>query len=336
MRIAVVGLGFMGMVHLKAIRNISRHSLAAVVSEDPVKLSGDLSAIAGNLGGPGEKMDFSTIGRYKNVDELLKDPKVDAVDLCLPTHLHEPVTLAALRAGKHVLVEKPMGIDGASCDRMIAEAEKQGRTLMVAQVLRFFPAYIALRDALPQLGAVRSAMFRRRCAGPAWAKWLVDKSKSGGGVFDLVIHDADQVIQHFGLPAEISATGHEDLSRGVDVMDSQLYYANGLVVTITGGWHHPKSYPFSMEYTVVCDGGTVEYSSAGREPALHRANGESEILPLPATDGYQGEIEYFLDCAESGRKPELCSPQDSAAAVRLTKLLEQSRSRNGEKVACRF
>ena len=85
----------MGMVHLKAIRNIPHATLAAVVSEDPVKLSGDLSAIAGNLGGPGEKMDFSNVAQYTRIEDCLNDKNVDAVDLCLPTHLHESVTTAA-------------------------------------------------------------------------------------------------------------------------------------------------------------------------------------------------------------------------------------------------
>lgn len=326
----------MGMVHLKAIRNLNGHALGAVVSDSEAKLAGDLSAISGNLGGPGEAMDFSRIGRYKTLEQCLEDSAVEAVDLCLPTHLHLPATLAAVAAGKHVLVEKPMALDGDECDRMIGAARDAGRTLMVAQVLRFFPAYLALRDALGGLGTMRSAMFRRRCAGPAWAKWIADKKHSGGGVFDLVIHDADQAIQHFGLPEYVSATGYENLAAGMDVIEGQLYYGNGAVVTISGGWHHPKSYPFSMEYTVVCDGGTVEYSSDGRDPALYDADGEKHVLPLAPTDGYQGEIQYFLDCAAAGKAPEVCDPRDSAAAVRLTQLLAESRARNGEKVRCQL
>lgn len=336
MRIAVVGLGFMGMVHLKALKNIPGAKLTAVVSEDPVKLSGDLTAIAGNLGGPGEEFDFSAVQKYTKVDEMLRDREVDAIDICLPTHLHEPVTTAALRAGKHVLVEKPMGLSGAECDCMIREAQKAGRVLMTAQVLRFFPSYIVLRETLPQLGAVRSAFFRRRCAGPAWAKWHVNKAISGGGVFDLVIHDADMCIHLFGMPEAVSSTGYEDLPRGIDTIEAQLYYSSGLVATITGGWHHPRSYPFSMEYTVVADGGAVEYSSAGRQPELYRPDGSHELLPEPAKDGYQGEIEYFLECAAAGRQPEICKPEESAAAVRLTRLMSEARARNGEKVKCQF
>jgi predicted dehydrogenase len=335
MRIAVAGLGFMGMVHLKALKNIPGVTLAAVASNDPVKLAGDLSSIEGNLGGPGEKMDFTGVAKYPDWETCVQDPNVDAVDLCLPTNLHAPATIAALRAGKHVLVEKPMALNGEECDAMIEEARKAGRILMTAQVLRFFPAYLVLGNVLPRLGTVRSALFRRRCAGPAWAKWHINKSNSGGGVFDLVIHDADQCIQHFGLPESVSATGYENLPAGVDVIEAQLYYP-GFTATITGGWHHPKSYPFSMEYTVVADGGAVEYSSAGRPPVLYRSDGEVEPLPEPEKDGYQAEIEYFLECASTGKQPELCLPADSANAVKLTKLFEEARAKNGEKVKCQF
>src|ERR1043166_2399205 len=113
MLIAVLGLGFMGSTHLKALRKIPQATLAAVVSSDEKKLAGDLSAIQGNIGGPGEKMDFSGIARYSAIEEALGDPNVDAVDICLPTDQHAPVAIEALRAGKHVLVEKPMEIGRA-------------------------------------------------------------------------------------------------------------------------------------------------------------------------------------------------------------------------------
>lgn len=325
----------MGMVHLKAIKNIPGLTLAAVASSDPVKLSGDLSQIAGNLGGPGEKMDFTHVAKHTSWESLVQDPSLDAVDLCLPTHLHAPAAQAALRAGKHVLVEKPMARNQQECEAMMNEAQKAGKVLMTAQVLRFFPAYRALAQALPRLGNLRSALFRRRCAGPSWAKWHVDKTNSGGGVFDLLIHDVDQCIEHFGLPEAVSATGFENLPAGVDLITAQLHYA-GFTAVITGGWHHPKSYPFSMEFTVVGDGGAVEYSSAGRPPTLYRADGEVETLPQEEKDGYQAEIEYFLECASTGKPPERCPPQESALAVALTKLLDEARSRNGEKVKCQF
>ena len=124
------------------------------------------------------------------------------------------------------------------------------------------------------------------------------------------------------------------LSRGIDVLLATLYYENGLKVSVTGGWHHPKSYPFSMEYTVVADGGTLEYSSAGRVPTLYREDGSEETLPLTEHDGYVEEIKYFVQCAKANKQPGFCPPESSVQAVKLALLLDQARSRNGEVIPC--
>jgi predicted dehydrogenase len=336
MRIAVLGLGFMGSTHLKALRNVSGARLAAVVSSDEHKLSGDLSAIQGNLGGPGEKMDFSGVARYHTVDEALHDSNIDAVDICLPTDKHASTAIDALRAGKHVLVEKPMALYGQSADRMIEESERSGKLLMTAQVLRFLPAYAAAGTMLKSadLGPVRSAIFRRRCAAPAWSKWLSDPGKSGGGVFDLLIHDVDYCVHLFGAPAAVSATGYEDAPRGIDSILAQLHY-RGLDAIVTGGWHHPKAYPFSMEFTIISDGGTLEFSSASGPLTLYKADGEETSVEIPEKDGFEAELEYFVACASSGAKPERCPPRESALAVRVARAMLESRAMNGERIACR-
>lgn len=335
MKIAVLGLGFMGSTHLKALRSVTRATLAAVVSADEKKLSGDLSDIQGNLGGPGEKMDFSGVARYRTVDEALRDPNVDAVDICLPTASHAPVAIAALRAGKHALVEKPMALDGEAADRMIGEAERSGRLLMTAQVLRFLPSYAAAAEIVrsAQLGAVRSAIFRRRCAAPAWSRWLSDPGQSGGGVFDLLIHDVDYCIHLFGAPAAVSAAGYEDMPRGIDIIVARFHYPD-LEVVITGGWHHPKAYPFAAEFTVVADGGTLEYNTGGCPLTLYQADGVDTPVTVEDRDGFEAELEYFVACAASGSKPVRCPPRESAMAVRLALKMLESRKKNGERIKC--
>ena len=269
----------------------------------------------------------------REIAQVIADPDVDAVDICLPTSLHAPVALQALQAGKHVLVEKPMALDVETSRQMIEAARKHERVLMVAQVLRFFPAYLALEEILSsgRIGSPRSAMFRRRCGAPAWGAWLTDPKQSGGGVFDLLIHDIDLCLHLFGKPETVSATGSEALADGVDIITAELHYDRWTAV-ITGGWHHPKSYPFSMEYTLVAEKGTVEYSSLGRAPTLYRADGEIEMLALREQDGYRAEIEYFLDCCRRGESPNLCPPEESADAVALALCILEARKRNGEKI----
>jgi len=336
MRVGVIGLGFMGSTHIQALLSIPGAELAAVCSRDEAKLSGDLSAIKGNTGRPGAKLNFANVAKYREIHQILEDPSLDAIDICLPTYQHASVAIDALRAGKHALVEKPMALDAASARQMIAEARTHDRVLMVAHVLRFFPMYAALRELLSsgRIGVARVATFQRRCAAPTWSGWLSDPQQSGGGVFDLLIHDVDMCLHLFGRPETISATGHEAPASGVDVIAAQLHYPGNRTVIITGGWHHPKSYPFSMEYTVAADAGTVDYSSLNRPPTLYRANGEMEPLPMPDVDGYRAEIEYFLDSCRHNRTPELCPPEESADAVALTQCMLEARNRNGEKIRC--
>jgi predicted dehydrogenase len=310
MRLAVVGLGFMGGVHLKALASVPSVELAAVVSrraaESPAK-------------------------HYINLDQALADAEIDAVDLCLPTDLHESATIAALRAGKHVLVEKPMALSVESCHRMIAEAERARKILMVAHVLRFFPAYIALQRVVDQreLGAIRAATFRRRCAQPGWSEWITDKARSGGGAFDLLIHDVDMALRLFGPPSGISATGYEDASAGVDVISARFFYP-GFVAGISGGWMFPGSYPFAMEFTVLGSGGLLEFNSESRPLKRY---GSGEEVALESTDGYVAEISYFAECCRTGEQPSLCTPSSSAESVQLALAMFEARTKNGERIS---
>lgn len=327
----------MGATHIRALDGIEGVTLAAISSSDPKKLAGDLSSVGGNLGEGFAMIDFSQVDKHPRWETILQDPTIDAVDICLPTHLHAPATEAALRAGKHVLVEKPMALDFETAIQLVVLAKEQGKILMAAQVLRFFPMYRQMADLLRSgtLGRVRAATFRRRCSAPSWAAWLQDKSVSGGGVFDLLIHDVDMALHLFGTPTAVSATGCEALADHVDTINAQLYYEGLDSVTVAGGWHH-GTFPFSMEYTIVADGGTVEYSSAsGSDPQVYRPGQDAETLSPPATvDGYQEEIRYFVECCATGTEPVYCSPAESAQAVKVTRLMSEARKKNGEK--CRL
>jgi predicted dehydrogenase len=334
LKVGVVGLGFMGSTHLQAYQSLPEFELAAVASSDERKLAGDLSAIEGNLDRPGESMDFGSAARYKTAAELFADPHVEAVDLCVPSHLHALLTVEALSAGKHVLVEKPMALTADECDEMIAAAKAHGKVLMVAQVLRFWPDYVAARDLLRsgRLGPAKAAFFRRKCAAPAWGKWMQDRSKSGGGVFDLLIHDFDFCLHLFGKPESVTAGGVEEMEKGIDVVEAELIYEHPNPVIISGGWHHTRSYPFSMEFSIVCEEGTLDFHSGLRRLTLYGRDGSVEEPALPDMDGFQGELQAFLHACAAGKLPEICPPEESALATRMALAMRTSRERGGEPV----
>jgi predicted dehydrogenase len=309
----------MGSTHVKAVRALSGVELAAVCSRDSKKLSGDFSEIRGNIGDTGGQVDLSGVAKYHEIGILLSDPAIDAVDICLPTEMHERVAIEALRVGKHVLVEKPMALDGPAAARMVKEAEQQERTLMAAQVIRFWPEYAALRDTVRsgRLGVLRGAVFRRRCAAPSWGNW------EGGGAFDLLIHDVDFVLHLLGKPEALSATGVHDDDAGIDLLHATFFYPGAVDVLITGGWLNRGAYPFSMEFTVTFDRDTIEFSTASG----------AGVLIGPPERPYAAEIAYFARCC-AGEPNELCPPSESADAIKLLRLALAARSRRGEKVPC--
>ena len=102
----------MGATHLKAFSAIDGVEVGAISTSNPRSLEGDLSHIRGNLGRETGVYDFSKTRKYQHWRELLTDPELDAVDICLPTDLHVEASQIALKAGKHVLCEKPNGVVG--------------------------------------------------------------------------------------------------------------------------------------------------------------------------------------------------------------------------------
>jgi len=332
LKIAVAGLGFMGATHIRAWYSVAGASLAAVVSGNPAKLAGDLRDTGGNLAQQSQLFDFSQVKRYTSIPEALADPAIDAVDLCLPTHLHAPVGLAALRAGKHVLVEKPLALSSAEADTLVEESRVSGRTLMAGHILRFMPAYQQLA-ALARTSEIKLASFRRKCAAPSWSPWLTDTARSGGAPLDLLIHDADFALSLFGNPEWVSATGYSAPALGIDWLTARCSFRKTGPVDISGGWLHPNSYPFSMEFTAVTDEETLDYSSAGRPLTSFRKSGDAVPVSLPEGDPWADQLAYFTNCVRTGAAPDLCPPAQSAAAVRFAEIMKQSRERNGERIS---
>lgn len=326
MKIGIIGLGFMGATHIGAFSKLKGVEVAAVCARNPQALSGDLSHVGGNLNREAGVYDFSNVRKYTDWREIVRDPALDAVDICLPTDVHPAVSLAAFAEGKHVLCEKPMALSISDCERMIAAAESHRRIFMVGQVLRFWPEYLYLEKFVQrERPSIVSATFSRRTAMPDWSPWLMDQSRSGGAILDLLIHDIDQALSLFGPPAEVSAKNLD----GSDSIAATLTYPDGLQVHIEGGWFGSET-PFSMGYSVRTTESELDFTADGL-----RLNATMVELPA-AEDAYDAELAYFIDCCQNNRQPDRCLPQDSAKGVELALLLKQARSLEGAPLKCKI
>ncbi len=319
----------MGVTHLNAYSKIADVEVAAVCSDDARALSGDLSQTGGNLNREIGQHDFSRFRKYTQWRELVVDPELDVVDICLPTDLHASAAIAALAAGKHVFCEKPMALSAADCDRMIGASEEHNRILMVGQVVRFWPEFVYLENFVKsgEHGAIQSATFVRQCGLPDWSSWLPSEARSGGAVIDLLIHDIDQALLLFGVPDRVAAKKLGD----VDALTATLIYPAGPEVRIQGGWFLPGA-PFSMSFQVRAERAELQLTSQGLK--LNDQSGKSNQIDPGSGDAFDSEIAYFVDCCRNGKKPERCLPQDSARAVKIALLLKQSRAAGGEQVKC--
>src|SRR5579885_1508774 len=140
-RIGIVGVGFMGMIHYLAAAKLRGARVMAICTRDATKRAGDWRGIRGNFGPAGTWMDLGNIKRYADFDEMCADADLDLIDICTPTHLHADMARTALRAGKHVLVEKAIALTRKDADAMLQTAAKAGKLLMVAHVLPFVPEF---------------------------------------------------------------------------------------------------------------------------------------------------------------------------------------------------
>ena len=340
-RVGVVGIGFMGKMHFGVYKANPKSELVAIADVDPKKLSGDWSAIAGNIGdASAQHVDLAGIRKYPDALELINDPGVDLVDITLPTYLHAEYAIAALKAGKHVLCEKPISNNLADARRMVAAARKAQGRFMVAQCIRFWPEYAWAKEHVvdgEEYGRVLSASFRRLSSTPlwSWTNWILDGAKSGAAAVDLHIHDVDYVRYLFGEPKAVWALGAVGAvsAGGVDHIVAQYRYPRVRQVTAEGGWAMAKGFGFEMSFILVCQRDTVVYNSA-KSPALavHLDEGPTVVPPLAAGDGYSRELDYFLDCILEGRAPVVVTGQEALKSLALALAEVKSVQSGGKQV----
>src|SRR6516165_10764010 len=147
-RIGIVGIGFMGMIHYLAATRLRGARVTAICTRDAKKRAGDWRGIRGNFGPAGTKMDLGKIKRYEKLEDLCADPDIDLIDICTPTDRHPDMARMALRAGKHVLVEKAIALTRKDADAMLQAASRAGKLLMVAHVLPFTPEFAFAAEAV--------------------------------------------------------------------------------------------------------------------------------------------------------------------------------------------
>lgn len=337
-RIGLVGLGFMGRCHYQTYAKMADARVVAVCDVDPDKRAGDWSKIGGNIGGGEGRVDLSGLKAYADPEELNADAEVDVVDITLPTYLHASAAIAALKAGKDVICEKPMALTSADCTKMLAAARRAGRQLHIAHCIRYWPVYAAAREIIRRgrLGPVMTATFRRMGSTPLWSyqNWLQQPEKSGACALDMHIHDADFVLYCFGKPSAVTSHGAGFQKARLDHIVTSYHYGPNQLVTAEGAWEYAAGFPFSMSFAIACAKGTL---ACGPDLKLmhYPLKGQPSDVAVPKGDGYEHELRDFVRCIAKGKPSKVVSPEEARDSVRLIEL-EYESATAGKTIAVRF
>jgi predicted dehydrogenase len=312
-RIGIVGIGFMGWIHYLATKRLRGAQLAAVCSRDPNKRAGDWRGIRGNFGPPGEQVDLGGVKKYDGLEAMLADPDIDLIDVCNPTDQHPATAIAALRAGKHVLVEKAIALKPEDADAMVAAAKKAAKLLLVAHVLPFFPefAYAAKAIRGGTHGKLLGGHFKRVISRPDWSADIGDAAKTGGPAVDLHIHDTHFIGLVCGVPARVFSTGVIEAGAVAYLTTQYLYGPGGPAVSCSSGAVAQKGRQFVHGYEIYLEKATLVYESGATPLTVLTADGKAEQPQLegggdPIT-AFATEIQTAVDGVASGKEPDLLS-----------------------------
>ncbi|HEY3899697.1 MAG TPA: Gfo/Idh/MocA family oxidoreductase [Chthoniobacter sp.] len=326
MKVGLIGLGAIGRVHFAYWRKSSVGQLVAVSDRDQPKLDGKWTGLEFNIGPQAqEDVDLSVFAQYSRAEDLLADPEIELVDICLPTRLHAPLAVAALRAGKHVFCEKPMSLTAADCAAMEEAAKSSNRHLMIGHCLRFWPQYVKAAELLRsgEYGRPLYAEMHRSSPAPIWSDgdWYMKREESGG-VLDMHIHDVDVALWWFGRPQKIAATGYAPKGLPM-IVDTAWTYEGGPAVQMHASWDRNGG-SFRHAFRVVMEKGTLVHDLAVDPQALHLlAGGKSTVVPVGNDWAYEAELDYFAREVAAGRSPQRSTPAESRLAVELA--LEEMR-----------
>ncbi len=330
LKVGIAGIGFMGLVHYLAYQRVPGVKVAAISSRDRKKLTGDWRGIQGNFGPPGAKMELSGIRTYKNLKDLIGDPNVDIIDICLPTKFHCEASVAALKAGKHVFCEKPIALDAIHSQRMVSAAEKAKKRLLIGHIVPFFPEYaFALHAARTgKYGKILTGHFKRVISEPKGSANYFNPGEVGGPLLDLHIHDAHFVRLLFGMPQAVFSRGR---MRGevVEYVDTQFIFANNSqVASAIGGVAGQKGRSFSQGFELHFEQATLTYDFAvlDGKPILAMpltVLGSNGSVTRPKTgspdpaDGFVAEIREVVSSIKSDRSSPILSAELACDALVL-------------------
>ncbi|WP_193318965.1 Gfo/Idh/MocA family protein [Nonomuraea phyllanthi] len=293
--VGLLGAGMIAGVHARAYRHCPGVRLVAVA--DPVP--GKAGRIAGEHGAK----------VVPDLDALL-DLGVDVVDVCTPPTAHADATIAALRAGRHVLCEKPITRTMDEARRVLAAAEAAPGLLSIGQVARYGPDHRLARDLAVSgdIGLVRMVSHSTTTSLPGWSEagWLADATTSGGPLLDQGVHGFDYARWVIGSPAVRVHCMAAGSGAGEPTYTlATVRYENGSIAHVECSWAHPASRGFKLRAEIVGTEGRLSWDyDHMMGGVLHAREGGAEWWDVLGDREFVLELgAFFAACRDGGPPP---------------------------------
>ncbi|MFI2735395.1 Gfo/Idh/MocA family protein [Streptomyces sp. NPDC018711] len=319
---AIVGSGWSAGRHARVLRRVERSELVRVVVEP-----GQPTRLPAVFGSPRVT---------DRLDDALTDPDVDAVIVCTPPDTHLDIAEAVLRAGKHLVIEKPVGLRPERIPALERLAAERGLTVMVPYHFRFVPQLRTLHERVRtgEFGAVAHAYHRMYSLRDREGAWLWDDSRSGGIIMESLVHGIDQIMWMLDeRPSAVTAMTHPGRNQVADAATVLLRFPSGAVGTVEGSWISDAHIPFGS-LDIVGTAGSAAFDRGRFDKRYFRTESaaadapETRVEVLDDDDaGFVGLHEHFAECCASGKPPRAAGLGEAHAAALVAALaVEAARS----------
>ncbi|MBI3468063.1 MAG: Gfo/Idh/MocA family oxidoreductase [Planctomycetes bacterium] len=316
----VLGLGWFGEKHCEALAAIPHVELHAVCTRNAERLAEMAKK-------------FRVQKTFTDYHVMLADPELESVSITTMWDQHAAPAVAALQAGKHVFLEKPMASTIADCDAIVEAANSAESCFMVGHICRFNPRYAAARQeiAAGKIGKIISMYARRNL--PAWVgASVLDKI---GPIIGDGVHDTDlmfwfsgsRAITAYAQTVKVREHTHPDLGHVMYRLET------GASCILESVWCLPNTTPFQIDERLEVIGTEGSISIHDTHPNLMIVDKAGSRCPdttyWPAIHGQlrgalRDELDYFTNCVATGEKPTVITPEESREAVRACLAAEQS------------
>ena len=296
-RIGILGGGGIATAHLNAYATVADRAKVTAIADVDAEALSRREAETGAKG-------------YTDFKELVKDPDVDAVDICLPHHLHTPAILAAAEAGKHILCEKPLCLSPEEAKQVSEAVQKAGVTLMCAHNQLFMPAVAKAKEivdsgALGPIYEVRTTDSFYNDFDPDSMGWRANAATSGGGELIDTGYHPTYLMLHLAGAVPVSAfamlsTHRLKFMEGEDSAQVLVRFDNGAVGQMVTSWAYMAA-PGTDRFSVVGEKGSL--SSDGSTLRVQVRGEEEQVFEHESVDTFGAEIAHFVDCLMTGERP---------------------------------